>query len=156
MPKQVLAFASETPVEDPRGAMPSKTPGDTMSRPATQSPVAAARLDRAKLRGLASDISTASFPAQSILGQSFTGLRRAARNIPDALSNKASVDYVAAFRTTLSDLDPGHFTGPATKPLAFAQGFVRITESPATASPKLRLENFVAAASAPNAAIPKR
>jgi hypothetical protein len=132
VPKQVLAFASETPVEEPRGAVPSKTPGDTMSGPATQSPVAAARLDRAKLRGLAG-ISTASFPAQSILGQSFTGLRRAARNIPDALSNRASVDYVAAFRTTPSDLDPGHFTGAATKPLALAQGFVRITNSPAAA-----------------------
>jgi uncharacterized protein YcbK (DUF882 family) len=129
VPKQVLAFASETPVEDPRGAVPSETPGDTLSGPATQSPVAAARLDRAKLRGLAG-ISTASFPAQSILGQSFTGLRRAARNIPDALSNRASVDYVAAFRTTPSDLDPGHFAGAATKPLALAQGFVRITESP--------------------------
>ena len=116
---------------DPRGAGPSKTPGDTMSGPATQSSVAAARVDRAKLRGLAGDISTASFPAQSILGQSFTGLRRAARSIPDALSNRASADYVAAFRTTPSDLDPGHFTGAATKPLALAQGYVRITESPA-------------------------
>jgi uncharacterized protein YcbK (DUF882 family) len=130
VPKQVLAFASETPVEDPRGAVPSKTPGDTMSGPATQSFVAAARLDRAKLRGLAGDISTASFPAQSLLGQSFTGLRRAARTIPDALSSRPSVDYVAAFRTTPSDLDPGHFTGAAAKPLALAQGFVRITESP--------------------------
>ncbi|MDQ6702090.1 MAG: DUF882 domain-containing protein, partial [Pseudomonadota bacterium] len=130
VPKQVLAFASETPGEDPRGAAPSKTPGDTMSRPTTQPPVAAARLDRAKFRGLASDISTASFPAQSILGQSFTGLRRAARTIPDALSNRPSVDYVSAFRTTPSDLDPGHFTGAATKPLALAQGFVRITGSP--------------------------
>jgi uncharacterized protein YcbK (DUF882 family) len=131
VPKQVLAFASETPVEDPRGAVPSKTPGDTMSGPATQSSLAAARLDRAKLHGLAGDISIASFPFESILGQSFTGLRRAARNIPDALSNKASVDYVAAFKTTPSDSDPGHFTGAATKPLALAQGFVRITGSPA-------------------------
>ena len=131
VPKQVLAFASETPVEDPRGAVPSKTPGDTMSGPATQSSVAAARLDRAKLHGLAGDISTASFPAQSILGKSFTGLRRAARNIPDALSNRASVDYVAAFRTTPNDSDSGHFTGAATKPLALAQGFVRITGSSA-------------------------
>jgi len=130
LPKQVLAFASETPVEDPRGALPGKTPGDTMSGPAAQSPVAAARLDRGKLRGLGG-ISTASFPAQSILGQSFTGLRRAARNIPDALSNRASADYVAAFRTTPSDLDPDHFTGAATKPLALAQGFVHITEGAA-------------------------
>jgi uncharacterized protein YcbK (DUF882 family) len=130
VPKQVLAFASETPVEDPRGAVPNKSPADTMSGPATQSSVAAARLDRAKLRGLAGDISTASFPAQSILGQSFTGLRRAARTIPDALSNRPSVDYVAAFRTMASDLDPGHFTGAATKPLALAQGFVRLTGGP--------------------------
>jgi uncharacterized protein YcbK (DUF882 family) len=121
VPKQVLAFASETPGEDPRGAV--RAPGDTVSGPAS-------RLDRAKLRGLAGDISTAGFPAQSILGQSFTGLRRAARAIPDALSNRPSADYVAAFGTTLSDLDPGHFTGAATKPLALAEGFVRITESP--------------------------
>ncbi len=130
VPKQVLAFASETPVEDPRGAVPSKTSGNTMSGPATQSPVAAARLDRAKLRGLAGDISTASFPAQSILGQSFTGLRLAARNIPDALSNRPSAAYVSAFNATpASDPDPGHFRGAAVKPLALAQGFVRIAES---------------------------
>ncbi len=134
VPKQVLAFASETPVENPGGAVPSKTPGDTMSGPATQSSVAAARLDRPKLRGLAVDTSAASFPAQSILGQSFTGLRRAARAIPDALSNRPSVDYVAAFRTMASDLDSGHFTGAATKPLALAQGFVRITAGPANSS----------------------
>jgi hypothetical protein len=130
VPKQVLAFASETPAEDRRGAVPSTTPDDTLHEPATQSPVAAARLNRAQLRSLAGDISTASFPAQSILGQSFTGLRRAARIIPDALSNRPSVDYVAAFRTRASDLDPGHFTGAATKPLALAQGFVRLTEGP--------------------------
>ncbi len=131
VPKQVLAFASETPVEDPRVAVPSKTPGNTMSGPATQSPVAAARLDGAKLRGLAGDISTASFPAQSILGQSFTGLRLAARNIPDALSNRPSAAYVSAFNAKpASDLDPGHFKGAAVKPLALAQGFVRIAESP--------------------------
>ncbi|MGH6847579.1 MAG: DUF882 domain-containing protein [Methylocella sp.] len=132
VPKQVLAFASDTPVDDPRGAAPGKTPGGTMSRPVTQSPVAAARLDRSKLRGLAGDISTASFPVPSILGQSFTGLRLAARNIPDALSNRPSAVYVSAFNATpASDLDPGHFSGAAVKPLALAQGFVRIMESPA-------------------------
>ncbi|MGH7756012.1 MAG: DUF882 domain-containing protein, partial [Vulcanimicrobiaceae bacterium] len=131
VPKEVLAFASETPAEDPRGAVPSKTPGGSMSGPATPSPAAAARLGRAMLRGLTGDISAANFPAQSILGQSFTGLRRVARTIPDALSNRPSVDYVAAFKTTPSDLDPGHFTGAATKPLALAQGFVRITKNPA-------------------------
>ncbi|MGI8569193.1 MAG: DUF882 domain-containing protein [Methylocella sp.] len=114
VPKQVLAFASETPMEDPRGAVPSKTPGGTMS-----------------------DISTASFQTQSILGQSFTGLRLAARNIPDALSNRPSAAYVSAFNATpASDLDPGHFSGAAVKPLALAQGFVRIAESPVPLSGK--------------------
>jgi uncharacterized protein YcbK (DUF882 family) len=128
VPKQVLAFASETPGEDSPGAVPGKALGDTTSGPTKQSPGAAARIDRAKLR--AGDVSTTSFPAQSILGKSFTGLRRAARTIPDALSNRASADYVAAFGTVPSDLDPGHFTGPPTKPLALAQGFVHITERP--------------------------
>jgi hypothetical protein len=109
--------------------VPSKVPGDTTSGPNKQSPGAAARIDRTKVR--AGDIPTTSFPAQSILGQSFTGLRRAARTIPDALSNRASADYVAAFGTTPSELDPGHFTGSATKPLALAQGFVHITGTPA-------------------------
>jgi uncharacterized protein YcbK (DUF882 family) len=132
VPKQVLAFASDTPVDDPRGAVPSKAPGNTMRGLATQSPIAAARLGEAKHRGLAGDSSTASFPAQSILGQSFTGLRLAARNIPDALSNRPSAAYVSAFNATpATDLDPGHFTGAAVKPLALAQGFVRIMESPA-------------------------
>ncbi len=129
VPKEVLAFVSETPMEASRGAVPSKVPGDTTSGPAKQSPAATARIDRAKLR--TSNISTTTFPAPSILGRSFTGLRRAARSIPDALSNRASAGYVAAFGTTPSDLDPGHFTGPATKPLALAQGFVHIAGAPA-------------------------
>ncbi len=133
VPKQVLAFASETPMEDPRGAVPSKTPGNSMSGSASQSPVAAARLDRARSRGLVSDVAFASFPAPSILGQSFTGLRRAARTIPDVLSNRPSAAYVSAFNAApASDLDPRHFSGAAVKPLALAQGFVRIGEGPAT------------------------
>ncbi|MGH6796221.1 MAG: hypothetical protein ACREDH_13735, partial [Methylocella sp.] len=131
VPKQVLAFASEAPVDDPRGLMPNQTPGGTISGPAKQSPIAAPRLDRAKLRGLAGDIPTANFPAQSILGQSFTGLRLAARNIPDALSNRPSAAYVSAFNATpATDLDPGHFSGAAVRPLALAQGFVRIGGGP--------------------------
>jgi uncharacterized protein YcbK (DUF882 family) len=131
VPKQLLAFASETSVEGPRGVV-RKTPGNAMSGPATQSPVAAARLDWAKVRGLAGDNSNAGFPAQSILGHSFTGLRLAARNIPDALSNRPSTAYVSAFNAKpASDPDPGHFRGAAVKSLALAQGFVRVTESPA-------------------------
>ncbi|MGH6842078.1 MAG: DUF882 domain-containing protein, partial [Methylocella sp.] len=132
VPKQVLAFASDTPVDEPRGAVPGNAPGNTMRELATQSPIAAARPNQARHRGLASDSSTAIFPAPSILGQSFTGLRRAARTIPDALSNRPSAAYVSAFNATpASDLDPSHFTGAAVKPLALAQGFVRFMESAA-------------------------
>ncbi|MGQ0444626.1 MAG: DUF882 domain-containing protein [Beijerinckiaceae bacterium] len=131
VPKQVLAFASDTPVDDPRGAVPGKAPGNAMRGLATQSPIAS-RLDQARHRGLAGANSTAIFPAPSILGQSFTGLRLAARTVPDALSNRPSAAYVSAFNATpASDLDPSHFTGAAVKPLALAQGFVRITGAPA-------------------------
>jgi uncharacterized protein YcbK (DUF882 family) len=130
VPRQVLAFASDTPLDDQGGAAPGMAPVNTMRGLATQPPFGAARLGEAKHRGHASDISTASFPYQSILGQSFTGLRLAARNIPDALSNRPSAAYVSAFNATpATDLDTGHFTGAAVRPLALAQGFVRITES---------------------------
>lgn len=133
VPNHVLAFAADTPVQDPVVAA-SKTPGQTVSRSTTQPPVAAARLDRTTQRGLASDdVATANFPAPSILGPSFTGLRRAARIIPDALSNTPSAAYVAAFNASkASDLDAGHFTGTAAKPLALAQGFVHVGEDAAT------------------------
>lgn len=126
VPKQVLAFASETPVQDPRIAAPSKTPGD-IAKPLAQSVVVPTRLDRAKVRPAGNMISAA-FPAQSLLGQSLTGLRQAARIIPNVLSNTPSANYVASFGATASDLDSSHFTGPAAKSLALAQGFVRITE----------------------------
>jgi hypothetical protein len=116
--------------------MASRTPGQTYSRSTTQPPVAAARLDRARSRGLSGDdVATASFPSPSILGPSFTGLRRAARIIPDALANVPSADYVSAFRTTrASDLDAGHFTtgASAAKPLALAQGVAHAGEGPDT------------------------
>jgi hypothetical protein len=135
VPNQVLAFASDTPVQNPVAVAvtSSKTPGQTVNRSATQPPVATARLERAKSRGLASDIATASFPAPSILAPSFTGLRRAARIIPDALSNMPSVDYVSAFgASTAPGLDTGHFTGSTAKPVALAQGLVSAGEGPAT------------------------
>ncbi len=135
VPNQVLAFASDTPEQDMR-ATASRTPGQTYNRSTTQPPVAAARLDRARSRGLSGDdVATASFPSPSILGPSFTGLRRAARIIPDALSNMPSADYVSAFRATrASDLDAGHFTtgASAAKPLALAQGVAHAGEGPDT------------------------
>jgi uncharacterized protein YcbK (DUF882 family) len=123
VPNQVLAFASDTQVQETL-VVASKTPGQTFSRSTAQQPVPA-RVDRARPRGLASDVATASFAVPSILGPSFTGLRKAARIIPGALSNTPSVDYVSAFNaSTASDLDSGHFTRAAANPAALTQDFV--------------------------------
>jgi hypothetical protein len=130
VPNAVLAFASETPEQDSREIAPSKTPGDTTSMPGTQPSPAPARPDWAKVHGLGTTISAA-FPAQSLFGQPLTGLRRAARIIPDLLSNRTSANYVSSFGTTASDLDTAHFTGAVAKPLALAQGYVHITDSSA-------------------------
>lgn len=131
VPHHVLAFAAETPLQD--SAIPaSKTPGQTLSRLTPQPSAAApeARLDRARSRGLASDVATASFPAPSILGPTFTGLRRAARITSEALSNTPSAGYVTAFRAaaSVSDLDASHFTGAAAKPRELARGLVHAGE----------------------------
>jgi uncharacterized protein YcbK (DUF882 family) len=126
VPPHVLAFASatETPVQETTTAV-SKTPGQTLSRSTTQ---ATARADWPRIRGTAGGVAVANFPAPSILGPSFTGLRRAARVIPGALSNMPAVAYVPAFGAQANDLDAGHFTGTAAKPLALAQGFVHVGE----------------------------
>ena len=121
VPNHVLAFASDTPVQD-QDAATSRTPGQTLSQSTSQP--SAAQLDRVRSRGLAGEVAAASFPTPSILGPTFTGLRRAARVIPGALSNTPSVAYVAAFRAKASDLEADHFSGPAAKPLAIAQGLV--------------------------------
>jgi uncharacterized protein YcbK (DUF882 family) len=73
VPNQVLAFASDTPEQD-QAATTSRTPGQTLSHSTSQPP--AARLDRSRSRALAADVAVASFQAPSILGPSFTGLRR--------------------------------------------------------------------------------
>jgi hypothetical protein len=131
-PKEVLAFAADAPLQNslPQALnMPLSGPA---GKPAAhQLGAGPARPDRSKLRGLSSNVGVA-FPAPSILGRSLTGLRRAARLIPGALSNKPSaVDYASAFGAVPTDLDPDRFTGAAVGPLTLAQGFVRITEEPA-------------------------
>jgi uncharacterized protein YcbK (DUF882 family) len=125
VPKQVLAFAPDAPLHDSLPQALNKPMGDIAGKPAAQqSGLGPDRPDRPKLRGL-----SGRFPAPSILGQSLTGLRRAARLIPGALSNKLlAANYASAFATTPSDLDPDRFNGAAVKPLT--QGFVRITKGP--------------------------
>jgi len=126
VPKQVLAFASETPAPDQRLADLARVPGDIGSKAVTPLAAPLAPPERVRARAPANAISPA-FPAPPLFAQPLTGLRRAARTIPDALSNKPLTEYVSSFGAEASELDPGHFTGPAAKPLSLAQGFVRIT-----------------------------
>jgi uncharacterized protein YcbK (DUF882 family) len=122
VPPHVLAFASETPMRETQTAV-TTTPGQTPSRSTTQ---AAARADWPRLRGTAGGVAVATFPAPSILGPSLTGLRRAARVIPGALSKTPAVAYVPAFGAQANDPDAGRFTGRAAQPVALAQGFVHV------------------------------
>ncbi len=81
-----------------------------------QATVAPARLDHSNLATLTGDAATASAPTPSVLGQALTGLRQAARIIPDALSNLPTAGLVSAFKAVASELDTAHFSGRATKP----------------------------------------
>lgn len=130
-PKQALAFAADAPLQNSLPAQLNSPPGETAAKPAAQQTGAeTVRSERPKLRGLSGNPVVA-FPAPSILGRTLTGLRRAARLIPGALSNKPSAeDYASAFGTVPTDLDPDRFTGAAVKPLTFAQGFVRLNQQP--------------------------
>ena len=131
-PKQVLAFAADAPLQNSLpnalNAPPGVPAAGKLAVPQTAAePV---RIARPKLRSL-SGTAGAALPASSILGPSLTGLRRAARLIPGALSSKPSAsDYASAFGTEPSDLDPDRFTGAAVEPLTLAQGVVRIKEDP--------------------------
>lgn len=136
VPKQILAFAAETPAQELRRPLAGAN-GEANSAeetapaggtPAVNGPPAAARSGRA-LQGPAGN-SSAIFPSQPNPGKNVTGLRRAARIIPDMLSNRPMAEYVSSFGAAASDLDPSRFGGgAAVKPLALAQGFVRITGS---------------------------
>jgi uncharacterized protein YcbK (DUF882 family) len=136
VPKQILAFAAEMPAQELRGPLAgaageANPAGETAAAggaPAVNGPAAAARSGHA-LQGAAGN-SSAIFPSQPSPGKNVTGLRRAARIIPDMLSNRPMAEYVSSFGAAASDLDPAHFGGgAAVKPLALAQGFVRITGS---------------------------
>ncbi len=131
-PKQVLAFAADAPLQNPFPNAPGTPPGGPTDKPAAQqSNAGAVHSNRPKLRGPSSNLK-AGFPVPSILGQSPTGLRLAARLIPGALSSKPlAEDYASAFGTTATDLDPNRFTGVAVRPLTLAQGVVRLNQQPA-------------------------
>jgi hypothetical protein len=93
--------------------------------------IVSARLDRSNYSELTSATPTAEEPPASVLGQAFTGLRQAARIIPDALS-ATSAGYKLAFNAAAGLLDCAHFTKTAANaPQAAANG-VSISEASAT------------------------
>ncbi|SFK33157.1 DUF882 domain-containing protein [Methylocapsa palsarum] len=96
----VLAYAG--------GAQPLQKPDPAQKAvSATQPAIVSVRLDKANFHGRASQ--TASSPSNPVPGQPVTGLRQAAKIIPDALSNKPTSGYVTAFGASASDLDCSHF-----------------------------------------------
>jgi uncharacterized protein YcbK (DUF882 family) len=69
-----------------------------------------ARLDRSNYVELTSKTPTAEAPPASALGQAITGLRQAARIIPDALSAAPSAGYTMAFNAAASLVNYTHFS----------------------------------------------
>ena len=116
VPDHVLAFAAEIPIEDLPTVAASKTPSQKSSRSTTST----ATVDRVT----PGDTASRAAPAVhlSVLGPSFTGLRRVARNFPGALSGAPTADHMAAFGAAASDLDTQHFISPSSQPLALAGG----------------------------------
>jgi uncharacterized protein YcbK (DUF882 family) len=91
-----------------------------------------ARLDRSNYSELTSATPTAEAPPASILGQAFTGLRQAARIVPDALAAMPSAGYKIAFGAAASLLDCAHFAkGPAPASQPASPDGVSISEAPA-------------------------
>lgn len=125
VPAQVLAYAGGAQ-QSPgfHGSAASGKDAGESSRAA----VAAARLDHSNLESLTGDAASASAPTPSVLGQALTGLRRAARIIPDALSGLPTATGLAsAFKAVASELDSAHFSGaPANKA---AEASVNIAET---------------------------
>ncbi|WP_162180397.1 DUF882 domain-containing protein [Methylocapsa aurea] len=129
IPAEVLAYApSAQQAQRPRGAPLGKETGQS-----SQAAVVPARLDRSSFHGLASDVATANAPAPSLLGQALTGLRQAARILPDALSGLPSAGFASAFRAAASDLDCSRFVSAAPVKPAPAADSVSIAEHPGRA-----------------------
>jgi uncharacterized protein YcbK (DUF882 family) len=123
LPAAALGYAaSATP---PARGLRATAPGAAGAQDAEIVP---ARLDRSNYSELTSATPTAEAPPASILGQAFTGLRQAARIVPDALAAMPSASYKIAFGAAASLLDCAHFAkGPAPAP----PDGVSISEAPA-------------------------
>lgn len=125
LPAKVLAYASGA--QEPLASTPSKD-----ARQQQKPSMVSARLDRSNFHNLTIEAAATSVPTQSILGQSITGLRQAARIIPDALSAMPSAAYVTSFGPAATTLDSAHFTGGEAGKIAPAHGVVSIVETSTT------------------------
>jgi len=113
VPSEILAYADGAPQAPRLRAALGKDAGDPQG-----TTIVPARLDHSNFPSLTGDVATASAPTPSVLGQALTGLRQAARIIPDALSNLPTAGFMSAFKAVASELDSAHFSDPAAKPAA--------------------------------------
>jgi uncharacterized protein YcbK (DUF882 family) len=104
LPSGVLGYAA---------GGPSGTQSTRAATPRASAPeIVSARLDRSNYSELTSAKPTAEAPPASVLGQAFTGLRQAARIIPDALSAAPSAGYKLAASAASGLLNCTRFTKP--------------------------------------------
>lgn len=102
LPSGVLGYAASGP---------SGTQSTRAATPGASTPeIVSARLDRSNYSELTSAKPTAETPPASVLGQAFTGLRQAARIIPDALAAAPSAGYKLAANAASGLLDCTRFT----------------------------------------------
>jgi hypothetical protein len=125
-PARVLAYAEGGPPAPRLRAEAADEDPAEMER----TTIAPVRLDHSNLPGLTGDVATASAPTPSVLGQALTGLRQAARIIPDALSGLPTAGFLSAFKAVASELDSAHFSGPASKPAASSVSIAEASAPP--------------------------
>ena len=126
LPAAALGYAAtpggaQAAAPRPRAATPAATAS------ADAPVIVSARLDRSNYSELTSATPTAEEPPASALGQAFTGLRQAARIVPDALS-ATSAGYKIAFNAAAGLLDCSRFTKGAATPPASPPSGVSISE----------------------------
>ncbi|WP_180982488.1 DUF882 domain-containing protein [Methylocella silvestris] len=103
MPASVLGYAASS------GAAPRQRVAN-LAKDAPE--IVSARLDRSNFSDLTSETPTAEAPPASLLGQALTGLRQAARIVPDALAAAPSAGYRLAFGAASGILNYASFTKP--------------------------------------------
>jgi uncharacterized protein YcbK (DUF882 family) len=103
LPSAALGYAENAA---PAAAQKRRAAAQSAAPDAAMTP---ARLDRSNYSELTSATPTAEAPPASILGQAFTGLRQAARAVPDALAAMPSAGYKIAFGAAANLLDCAHF-----------------------------------------------